>query len=198
MGALACFAATETQETNPGFSDFSPYQHEALRLLGKLGYLSNCSAVATDNIGVAGYYVYRDGARIAEVMPLLFGDAHLRRLTEYCYEVTAFDSARNESTVSDDATAVKHRLRLRCPSSGRPWCETYARTVGFGRSVWARLASLAWQRSPRAASQVHSPPSRTEPQDRQTYWMWHVICSTGIDLPHISVPRVARSSVELT
>jgi len=64
---------------------------------------------ATDNIGVAGYYVYRGGERVAELTALAFSDGNLRRQTEYCYAVTAFDAAGNESPVSNQACATTPR-----------------------------------------------------------------------------------------
>jgi hypothetical protein len=64
---------------------------------------------ATDNVGVAGYFLYRDGARIAEVTALTFSDKGLKRRTTYCYHVTAFDSAGNESAAGQEACATTPR-----------------------------------------------------------------------------------------
>ncbi len=64
---------------------------------------------ATDNIGVAGYYVYRSGERVAELTALAFSDRNLRRQTEYCYVVAAFDAAGNESATSNQSCATTPR-----------------------------------------------------------------------------------------
>ena len=61
---------------------------------------------ATDDRGVAGYYVYRGGVRVAEVSALAFADKGRSPNTQYCYEVTAFDGARNESVPSNPACAT--------------------------------------------------------------------------------------------
>jgi hypothetical protein len=55
---------------------------------------------STDNVGVAGYYVYRNGARIATSTATSFSDAGLDPLTSFAYAVSAFDAAGNVSTSS--------------------------------------------------------------------------------------------------
>jgi hypothetical protein len=52
---------------------------------------------ATDDGLLAGYRIYRDGARIADVPGLARTDAGLATDTRYCYDVTAYDAAGNES-----------------------------------------------------------------------------------------------------
>lgn len=50
-----------------------------------------------DNIGVAGYNVYRDGAKVATSPYPVFSDTGLAATTQYCYAVEAFDGAGNTS-----------------------------------------------------------------------------------------------------
>ena len=56
---------------------------------------------STDNIGVAGYRVYRDKQLVQEVQGEQFTDTGLTEDTEYTYEVRAFDAAGNQSEVSN-------------------------------------------------------------------------------------------------
>ncbi|MDR1727036.1 MAG: hypothetical protein LBT74_03770 [Acidobacteriota bacterium] len=55
---------------------------------------------ATDYVGVAGYVVRRDGAEVADVTATSYGDAGLAPSTRYCYTVSAYDAAGNESAQS--------------------------------------------------------------------------------------------------
>ncbi|MFS0953892.1 fibronectin type III domain-containing protein [Enterococcus durans] len=56
---------------------------------------------STDNIGVAGYRVYRDKQLVQEVQGEQFTDTGLTEDTEYTYEVRAFDAAGNQSEASN-------------------------------------------------------------------------------------------------
>ena len=61
---------------------------------------------STDNVGVAGYYVYRTdagAAPIASVTTTTYGDGSVNATTVYSYYVEAFDEAGN---VSDPSTTV--------------------------------------------------------------------------------------------
>jgi len=55
---------------------------------------------ATDNVGVSGYKVFRDGVQIATTSSLTYADAGLLPLTVYGYTVAAFDAAGNNSAQS--------------------------------------------------------------------------------------------------
>ena len=58
---------------------------------------------SSDNIGVAGYNVYRDGTFLKSVSSTSTNDTGLNPLTQYCYRVSAFDAAGNESEQSSQA-----------------------------------------------------------------------------------------------
>jgi hypothetical protein len=53
---------------------------------------------ATDNVGVAGYHIVRDGVKIATTTWLFYQDSGLTQNTTYTYQVTAFDLAGNRSS----------------------------------------------------------------------------------------------------
>lgn len=57
-------------------------------------------AASTDDIGVAGYDVLRDGALAGRSATPAFTDTGLAPLTAYAYQVQAFDAAGNRSTKS--------------------------------------------------------------------------------------------------
>jgi chitodextrinase len=55
---------------------------------------------STDDVGVKGYNVYRDGVFANSVSLTVFLDTGLTNSTGYCYIVTAFDRVDNESAES--------------------------------------------------------------------------------------------------
>jgi chitodextrinase len=63
---------------------------------------------ATDNVGVAGYHVFRDGGAtpIAAVIGTSFSDTGLATGSTHTYTVSAFDAAGNESAQSAAASAT--------------------------------------------------------------------------------------------
>ncbi|MCK4644614.1 MAG: S8 family serine peptidase [Candidatus Aminicenantes bacterium] len=61
---------------------------------------------STDNIGVAGYSIFRDGGLFGTSATTSFSDTGLEPSTTYEYKVQAFDAAGNESSLSDPASAT--------------------------------------------------------------------------------------------
>lgn len=59
-----------------------------------------------DNIGVAGYNVYRDDALVATTPYPVFSDTGLSETTQYCYAVEAFDGAGNVSAKTANVCAT--------------------------------------------------------------------------------------------
>ena len=55
---------------------------------------------STDNVGVTGYRVYRDGIQVADVSSTTYQDTGLTKDTTYIYSVSAYDAAGNESSQS--------------------------------------------------------------------------------------------------
>ena len=61
---------------------------------------------STDDVGVAGYGVYRDGVEIGTSAATYYNDTNLITSTQYCYTVSAYDSAGNESEQSSPPECV--------------------------------------------------------------------------------------------
>ena len=54
-------------------------------------------SASTDNVGVVGYYVYRNGTRVGQTAQLNFSDSGLSSTTTYNYAVLAYDFSGNVS-----------------------------------------------------------------------------------------------------
>lgn len=61
---------------------------------------------STDDGGVSGYKVFRDGAQVATATATAFADSGLAAGTSYSYSVLAFDFAGNESAPSGNVSAT--------------------------------------------------------------------------------------------
>jgi len=61
---------------------------------------------SADNVGVAGYQVFRGGVKVTTVTATSYSDAGLSAGTTYSYTVAAYDGAGNVSAQSAAATAV--------------------------------------------------------------------------------------------
>ncbi len=62
--------------------------------------------VSTDNVGVTGYLIWRDGLNIGQSVTTNFTDRTVLRGVTYSYSVTAKDAAGNQSVPSNPATIV--------------------------------------------------------------------------------------------
>lgn len=56
-------------------------------------------SASTDNVGIAGYKIYRNGAAVATVNGLSYTDSGLNPAAAYNYNVAAFDAANNTSAL---------------------------------------------------------------------------------------------------
>jgi chitodextrinase len=61
---------------------------------------------STDDVGVLGYYIFRDGTPIAITTGITYQDTGLSASTLYTYNVTAVDAAWNESAQSSPDSAT--------------------------------------------------------------------------------------------
>lgn len=67
---------------------------------------------ATDNIGVTGYKIYRNGIYLTYTASLSYQDAGLLSATSYSYAVSAYDAVGNMSPQSAAASATTHDATL--------------------------------------------------------------------------------------
>jgi hypothetical protein len=79
---------------------------------------------STDNVGVTGYDIYRNGKRVGTATGTSFADYNLSSDTSYSYTVRAFDAGGNHSGLSDSSTGKTQ------PQQSPPPTPTPTPTVG--------------------------------------------------------------------
>lgn len=63
-------------------------------------------SVSTDNVGVAGYKIYRNNSQISTVASNFYSDVGLSASTTYAYKISAYDAAGNISAQSVPVSAT--------------------------------------------------------------------------------------------
>ena len=61
---------------------------------------------STDNVGVTGYKIFRDGTQVGTSATASYSDTGLTAATAYTYTVSAYDAAGNDSTASTIVSAT--------------------------------------------------------------------------------------------
>jgi chitodextrinase len=87
---------------------------------------------SSDNVGVAGYEVYRNNTFLGRVTGTNLSDINLTPQTQYTYKVLAYDSAGNKSSVSNSATVTTPQLVT--TDQTKPTPPIGLRTVGLTAS----------------------------------------------------------------
>jgi len=77
-------------------------------------------SASTDDVGVAGYKVYRDGVQVGTSSTTSYSDTGLSPNTTYCYTVSAYDATGDESGQSSAVCATSLST-----STSVTWVKTY-------------------------------------------------------------------------
>lgn len=100
-------AVTTKQDPATIFSDNTPPSQPFLtRPTLAVGSVRLTWTAATDNVGVAGYKVYRDGQELATLTGTTFSDVTVLPNTAYSYHAIAFDAAGNVSAAGNSVTVT--------------------------------------------------------------------------------------------
>src|SRR5216110_2187518 len=100
-------------------------------------------AASSDNVGVSGYRVFRDGAQIATTSATSFPNTGLSPSTTYSYTVAAFDAAGNLSAQSSPASATTPAAPDTTPPSVPTGLTASAVSSSQINLSWAEEAALA-------------------------------------------------------
>lgn len=92
-------------------------------------------SASTDNVGVTGYKLYRNGSLLTTVTGTRYSDSGLSEATQYIYTVSAVDAAGNESALSSSASATT--LSATTPPTGTLVAGTILFSENFESSDFA-------------------------------------------------------------
>jgi len=167
---------------------------------------------STDNFGVVGYDIRRDGRHVASLRDgtATFLDSQLNPGTTYTYQVRAFDAAGNDSALSNPTTAITPEPHL-YPTNialGKPYTATmpanpsYPDTEGVELTDGIRgstdFADPAWQG--RATTKVYSfiidLGAEQVIKEIRSNWLQDVV--SGILLPQSITSSVSDDNVNFT
>ena len=154
---------------------------------------------STDNIGVAGYYVQRNGVTIGATANLYFQDSGLTDSTTYTYAIQAFDLAGNTSPFSTSIPVTT--LDVTPPSTPANLSAT-AVSCQSVKLTWSasvdnegiRSYSVFWGISPDALAQI-----RARPAPSPAYTNYPLACGTtyyyGVEATDTSGNASAMSTI---
>lgn len=67
-------------------------------------------SASTDDFGIVGYYIYRNGIKVSSTSSTSYTNTGLSPITTYTYQVSALDSSNNESAKSSSVSATTQPL----------------------------------------------------------------------------------------
>ncbi len=100
-------------------------------------------SASTDNVGIAGYRVYRNGTQVGTPTGTSYSDTGLSPSTTYVYTVAAYDAAGNQSSQSSSASATTlsqstggSDFQSRCSAPGVLVCRGWDSPSEFTPPAW--------------------------------------------------------------
>lgn len=116
----------------------TPWNFIAIPISSSRIYLS--WDASTDNVGVKGYKIYRDGTSLMSTTTISAIDTGLSPSTTYCYTVSAYDSKNNESAQSD-------KVCVKTPSSSDSTPPSVPTNFTTSAATSSQI-NLSWSASP--------------------------------------------------
>ncbi|TDP97773.1 glycoside hydrolase family 6 protein [Labedaea rhizosphaerae] len=105
--STASSPVTATTQSGNGGDTTPPSTPSSVTVTGTTSSSVSLSwSASTDNVGVTGYDVYRNGSKVGTASSTTFTDTGLTASTQYTYTVKAHDAAGNASTASSPVTAT--------------------------------------------------------------------------------------------
>ncbi len=89
-----------SSDKNSEVSNIPPSVPSKLSAIESTSQIGLSWSASTDNVGVVGYKIFRDGQYLESVGTVAALDSEAVSSTQYCYTVSAYDAAGNESAQS--------------------------------------------------------------------------------------------------
>jgi chitodextrinase len=137
------------------------------------GQISLSWNASVDNVGVDGYAIYRNGARIATTANLVYQSLGLTASTSYTYRVAAYDAAGNLSPQSAAVTATTLPLPSKAFKTGDHVQSTEQVGIRSAPSEWGTVIGV----QPKGASGTVAGG----PEYWSSQWWWSINFSGGSD-----------------
>lgn len=158
-------------------------------------------SASTDNVGVAGYKVFRNGVHVGSPTSTSFTDGGLTPNTQHSYTVSAYDAVPNESVQS--SAVARYTLSaeptdesITCDRSEGTWYNTAPFTFtspGFGagkvsyyRYAWDNSPTHTWTGS---ETQWSSGTKTVSASSGAQGWYFHVLGYNGDGIANGSVDK---------
>lgn len=107
-----------------------------LKIAGKSSTTVSLSWTAsTDNVGVAGYEIFRNGDKIGNASTTSFKDTGLIEETSYKYTIKAFDDSDNFSAISNEIIVETSKETGGDPEPEPNGDKPYSTNPTFGKKV---------------------------------------------------------------
>jgi chitodextrinase len=140
LGTNSFSVSTSTGGSSGGGDTTAPSTPSNLAVTGTTASSASLSwSPSTDNVGVAGYRVYRNGSQVGTTTGTSYTDSGLSASTQYTYTVAAYDAAGNVSGQSGGVTATTSSSGGGSGSGGGGCVATYsvssAWSGGFNANV---------------------------------------------------------------
>lgn len=149
-------------------------------LAGEPGHRSNrlTWAAATDNVGLQGYNVYRNGVRVGTLGPesLEFVDGGLSELTSYTYQVKALDSANEGAAATITVRTLSDQAVVYFATTGNDATGFGTVDSPFQTVTQANRHRISGQRVEFHHGQVHT--GTLKPRQGMSYGVWGYGAST--------------------
>jgi chitodextrinase len=101
-------------------------------------------SASTDNVGVAGYRVYRNGVQVGTTVTPGYSDSGLLAATLYSYRVAAYDAAGNVSAQSSAVSATTLALNPSTTVKLSPTADTFLNIDTSVNSAEPTLNTYTW------------------------------------------------------
>jgi hypothetical protein len=116
--ARSASAAYVVNDLTPAQDTVAPTQPSGLTASANFKQVNLSWSASSDNVGVAGYHVFRDGVMIADTANTGYADQDALDGVVYAYSVNAYDVAGNTSPQSDQVMAGKAKAKAKGGGGG--------------------------------------------------------------------------------